>query len=189
MELAWYEPMLAAALGGAPGSSPAGRRVGYFVMGLGITGKQYAVVLLPALWKGSRAPGRSAAGHRRGRRRRRAAVLPVALRPFAERVIDFHVGHPIRDDGVTLQAAVLDRFGTELPRGPMLAAGLLLIGLVAWRAPSRASRRPSGWRRASSSFACSSRRRSSTISTCARYLMLLGMAGWFAHDETISPPV
>ncbi len=55
MELAWYEPLLAALLGGGLGvcSSPTAIGLGYLFLGLGLTGKQYAVVFLPGLWRAS----------------------------------------------------------------------------------------------------------------------------------------
>jgi hypothetical protein len=186
LQLAWYEPMLAAALGGGAWLAARGWRLGYFVMGLGLTGKQYAVVLLPALWKGlgghrvALLLGTAAAGA--------AVVLPFYLwgpRPFVERVVEYHMQQPVRKEGVTLQAAALNRFQTELPRPPMLAAALVLIGLLAWRAPSR-GRLPAVWMATSLIIFCLFFTQAfiNYYYLCA-YLMLLGLADWFAGDEAI----
>ncbi len=183
MELAWYEPMLAAALGGGWWLAARGWRVGYFVMGLGLTGKQYAVVLLPALWKGL--GGRRVALLLGTAGAAAVVVLPFYLwdrRAFVERVIDFHVEHEVRHDGVTIQAAAKDRFKTELPRTPMTVAALLLIGLIAWRAPSEGMS-PAPWMATGLIVFCLFYTQAflNYFYLCA-YLMLLGLGEWFSRD-------
>jgi hypothetical protein len=185
LQMAWYEPMLAAALGGGAWMVARGWRAGYFVMGLAITGKQYAVVLLPALWKGMGGRrialllGIAAAGA--------VTVLPFYLwgpRPFVERVVEYHMGHMVREDGVTLQAAALSRFHTELPRKKMLATALLLIGLLAWRTPSR-GQSPAAWMATSLIVFCLFFTQAFVnYYYLGAYLMLLGLADCFARDET-----
>jgi len=180
--------MVAAALGVGALLVGRGWRVGHVLLGLGITGKQYAVVLLPALWKGLRGRrialllGTAVAGA--------AVVLPFYLwdRPsFVERVVDYHLDHSIRHDGVTLQAAAMDRFKTELPRKPMLAVALLLIGLVALRTPSRGPS-PAPWMATGLIVFCLffSQAFLNYFYLCV-YLMLLGLGDWFTHDEAAAP--
>jgi predicted small integral membrane protein len=183
MELAWYEPMLAAALGLGLLLVARGWRLGYFLLGLGITGKQYAVVLFPPLLKALRGRrlalvgGTVLAGV--------VVVLPFFLwdeQPFLDRVVLHHLDQPVRLDGVTLQAAALNEFGVEVPKWLMYCLALLLIGLVTWRTPAH-GQNAAPWMATSLLIFCLffSQAFINYYYLC-QYLMLVGLGDWFAGD-------
>jgi hypothetical protein len=134
MELAWYEPMLAALLGCGLLLVGRGWRAGYFLLGLGLTGKQYGVVLLPPL---------AAALWRDWKALLLGVALAVALvlvpfflwdpQPFLDTVVVWHLKQSIRKDGVTIQAAALNMLGGPLPVPLLLVTAVALIGWVSWR--------------------------------------------------------
>jgi hypothetical protein len=143
MELAWYEPMLAAVFGTGLLLVLQGRRLGYFLLGLGVTGKPYGVFLLPplakALWSRRWAllAGVVLAGV--------LVVLPFFLwdpAPFLDRVIFWHLRNPLREDGITLQAAAFNELGITVPTSLLFAAAVLPVGLVTWRTPGGAGAPP-----------------------------------------------
>jgi hypothetical protein len=183
MELAWYEPMLAAAIGVGLLLVARGWRLGYPLLGLGISGKQYVIVLLPPLLKALR-----------GRRLRllagvglagAAVVLPFFLldkQSFYQRVIQHHLDLPVRLDGVSLQAAAINRFGVEVPKWLMHGLALLLIGWVTWRTPT-AGPSPAPWLATSLLIFCLffSQAFINYFYLC-QYLFLLGMTDWFVRD-------
>jgi hypothetical protein len=183
LELAWYEPMLAAALGVGILLVARGWRLGYVLLGLGLTGKQYVIVVLPPLWKAWR-------GRRLALLLATAAVAAVVVLPFflwdssafVERVVDYHLKGDIRRDGVTLRAAALNRFHTELPGWLLSGSALVLMGWVAWRAPS-GGLSPGPWMATALLVFCLFFRQAflNYFYLC-QYLMLLGLADWFRHD-------
>jgi len=183
MELAWYEPMLAALLGVGALLVARGWRLGYVVLGLTMTGKQYVVVVLPPMlkaWRGRRLAlllGTAAAAA--------AVLLPFYLwdpSAFVQRVVHYHLKHHIRLEGVTLQAAALNRFDTEIPRWLLFWPVLGLIGLVAWRTPSGRTS-PAPWMATSLLIFCLffSQAFLNYFYLC-QYLMLLGLGEWFIND-------
>jgi hypothetical protein len=137
MELAWYEPMLAAALGSGLVLVARGRRLGHLLLGLGVTGKQYGVFLLPPLVRAFRSDrtalllGTASAGA--------FVLLPFLLwdaPAFLDRMLFWHARQPIRYDAITLQAAAGNLLGVVVPRPLLLAAAVVLIGWVTWRTPA-----------------------------------------------------
>jgi hypothetical protein len=135
IEQAWYEPMLAAALGVGLLLAGRGRRLGFVVLAFGLAGKQYGVALLPPLW-------------RAWRRQTRlllfgiSVVLGGVFLPFflwaPSDFLDVVLLRHLRagnSGGLTLQAALHDVFGASLPRPVLLLAAVALIGLVTWRTP------------------------------------------------------
>jgi hypothetical protein len=138
IENAWYEPMLVAALGGGLYLVERGNRwLGTLLLALGLTGKQFGVMLLPTLWRA---------------RRHETLLLGVALatvlvvvflpfflwgpEDFLSIVLRKHLDRETQYNSITFLAALHDWFGVEdLPRRSLLLLGLLGIGLLAWRTP------------------------------------------------------
>lgn len=138
MEQDWYEPMLAATLGSGLLLAERGRWLGYFLLGLGLTGKQYGVVLLfpllRALWRRRLALALGIAG---------AAclvILPFLLwDPWAFIEVIFWVWRkrPPRDDGLTIWVGARVLFDWRPSGWVLRGIAALLIGWVAWRTPAR----------------------------------------------------
>jgi hypothetical protein len=183
VEVAWYEPMVAAALGLGVVLSLRGWRLGYFLLGVGLSGKQYGVVLLPALLKGMVGRrlavllGTAAAGV--------LIVLPFYLwgpQSFYDRVVGYHLGLEMRSDALTVLAAAKNAFDVELPRSLARYVALALIGAIALRAPSRGVS-PAPWMAASLLVFCLFHNQAfpNYFYLCA-YLMLLGLGDWLVRD-------
>jgi hypothetical protein len=186
MELAWYEPMLAAALGCGLLLVARGWRLGYVLLGLGITGKQYVVVVLPPLWKAWR--GRRLALFLATAATAAVVVLPFYLwdsSAFFERVVKYHLNHEVRHDGVTLQAAAMNRFHTELPKWLLSASALGLLGVITWRTPSHGPS-PAPWMATALLVFCLffSQAFLNYFYLC-QYLLLLGLGDWFRSDTAL----
>jgi hypothetical protein len=183
MELAWYEPMLAATLGAGVLLVGHGWRLGYLLLGLGSSGKQYGVVFLPPLLKAFR-----------GRRLALACVvaltgagimLPFVLwdaPSFIDRVVLHHLRQPVRLDGVTIAAAAKNCCDMDLPKWLLAVPALLLLGLVAWRTPAR-GQSPAPWMATSLLIFCLffSQAFINYFYLC-QFLLLLGLPDWFARD-------
>jgi hypothetical protein len=183
MELAWYEPMLAAAFGVGLLLVARGWKVGYAALGLGFSGKQYAVVMFPALLKAYR--GRrlllviATAAVSVG------VVLPLLLlapQAFFYRVVSYHLNLPLRMDGVTIRALLKHEFGVDAPGWLMASAAIAVIGLVTWRAPVKGPS-PAPWMAASLLTFClfHSQAFVNYYYLC-QYLMLLGLGDWFVSE-------
>ncbi len=188
MELAWYEPMLAALLGAGLLLARRGRWAGYVLLGLATTGKQYAPLLLPSLLRTS--PGR-----RRLVLTTAGCVLVVVLpffvwgpQAFLEATFFWHLGLAIRYDSVTLQAAAGNLFDLVLPRPVLLGTALALIGALVWRTPGT-GRSPAPWLAATLLvfFLFHNQAFINYFYLC-QYLMLFGLADWFAEDASLSVP-
>ncbi len=136
MEQAWYEPMLAACLGGGLLLVEQGRRLGYVLLGLGLTGKQYGpVLLLPLLWA--------------CRRRLRPLLLGVAgvgavvLLPFLlwnpaaflDVIFFAFLRRPPREDALTLQVGARELLGLELSTPLLWAVAGIAVAWITWRTP------------------------------------------------------
>ncbi len=137
MEQAWFEPMLAATLGGGLFLLERGRRwPGHVLLALGLTGKQYGVILVPALLRARRHEARTLV-------LALAAVLVVLFLPFflwgpedfLSIVLFKHFEREAQYDSLTLLTAVHDLFGVKWPRWVSLLPGLALIAWLAWRTP------------------------------------------------------
>jgi len=135
MEQSWYEPMLAATLGGGLWLVERRYRFGNILLGLGLTGKQYGVVLLPPLVVALR-------------KHWRALLLGIVLaclcvllpfflwdpHAFLDVVVFKQLQRPIRDDSLTLQSGAINLAGYQLSQGLLWGVALLLIGWISWRA-------------------------------------------------------
>lgn len=177
-EQCWYEPMLAATLGGGLWLAERGRRAGFFLTGLGLTGKQYGVVLFWPLLAGCRR-------HRRAFLLGLLAAAAVTLlpfflgapRPFLDVVLLKHLNRPVRSDSLSLPNAAVQLLGVTLPRplGWGLAAGL--IAWISWRTPRRPLASAFGAGTALLAFClCHSQGFFNYFYLC-EYLFLLGIVG------------
>jgi hypothetical protein len=135
-EQAWYEPMIAATLGGGLLLAERGRRLGYFLIGLGLAGKQYGIAMLPPVARAhwGRWPSLLVGILLSGA----ATALPFFLwdpHAFLHVVLFSHLDRPTKLNSWTLQTGAADMFGISLRPAAFwgLAAGL--IGWVAWRTP------------------------------------------------------
>ncbi len=207
MQLAWYEPMIAAALGVGLLLVARRWRLGYLVLGLGISGKQFGVVFLLPLLKALR--GRRLALLGGTTLAVTLVVLPFFLwdtQAFLDRVVVYLFDRPVRLDGITIQAAAHNEFGVEVPKWLCGFLALLLIGLVTWRTPAQEPIRKRGQTplnaggltpfsdRLQGSFAAPWMATSLLIFCLfasqafinyfylCQYLMLLGLAEWFSSD-------
>jgi hypothetical protein len=181
MDQAWYEPMLAAALGTGLLLAERGRWPGYFLLGLGLTGKPYGVFLLPPLarglwpkWKALLA-GLILAGA--------VVLLPFFLwdpQAFLEKVFFYHLRNPIRYDGITLQAAAGNLFGVVVPPLLLTAAAVLLVAWVTWRTPADAAAPAAPMATALLVFCLFHSQAFFNYFYLCAYLLLLGLAEWLA---------
>jgi predicted small integral membrane protein len=182
-QLAWYEPMIAAALGVGLLQVARRWRLGYLVLGLGISGKQYGVVFLLPLLKALR--GRRLALLGGTTLAVTLVVLPFFLwdtQAFLDRVVFYLFDRTVRLDGITIPAAARNEFGVEVPKWLCGFLALLLIGLVAWRTPAQGSF-AAPWMATSLLIFClfASQAFINYYYLC-QYLMLLGLAEWFSRD-------
>jgi hypothetical protein len=140
IEQGWYEPMLAAALGLGLVLIERGWRLGYVFVGLGLTGKQFGMVLLapfaaarrghgPTVWTGI---GIASA----------LTIMPFLLwspHDFLDVVLFRHLDRPVSLTSITLTSAVHDLLGATLPRWLTWLAAALAVGGLTWRTPSAAT--------------------------------------------------
>ncbi len=179
MDQAWYEPMLAAALGTGLLLAERGRRPGYFLLGLGLTGKPYGVFLLPPLakalgprWKALLAGIVLAAA---------VVLLPFLLwepRAFLEKTFFYHLRNPIRYDGITLQAAAGNLCGIVVPPLLLTAAAVLLIAGLTWRTPADGAAPAVPMAAALLIFCLLHSQAFFNYFYLGAYLLLLGLAEW-----------
>lgn len=135
-EQAWYEPMLAALMGGGLLLAEDGRWLGHVLIGLGITGKQFGVPLLFPLLRGLR------------QRWRRVLLVTMAtgiaislpflvwdLRWFLDVVIWKHLERSTNFDGNNLFSLAHHLFGWDLPRYVAWSIAGMLIACIGLRTP------------------------------------------------------
>jgi hypothetical protein len=134
----WYEPVVAALLAAGLLLVECRRRAGYLVLALGLTAKQYGVVLLVPLLRAFR-------GQRRLLFLGILAAAVGTLVPFFLwgpddflRVVLFkHLQLPNRTEAITVHTVAGHYLGVrDLGRPQTLPLAGLLIGLVAWRTPA-----------------------------------------------------
>jgi hypothetical protein len=133
---AWFEPMLAALLGGGLALDRRGHWLGEFFLGLGLTGKQFGLPMILPLWRGSRG-------------KRRSLVIAVGLaialvivpfflwspKDFLNGVVYLHLAIKPDFDSLTIRSAAYHLFGMTIPSWFAAAATFLLTCLVAWQTP------------------------------------------------------
>jgi hypothetical protein len=188
IENGYYEPMLAALLGGGLLLVERGRRSGYLLLGLALTGKQFGVVLAAPLGRALRRHWRyllaalAVAGA--------AVVLPFLLwdaRAFWTVTVAKHVDQPPLFLALTLTSGLHDLLRFDPPRYLMPLVALVLVGWVSWRTP-RAGTEAALWLGTALLAAC----------LCfvkaffyyyflCTYLLLLGAAALAAEEAEASP--
>jgi hypothetical protein len=184
IEVAWYEPMMAAPLGVGLVLVARGWRLGYFLLGVGICGKQYGPLFLPALLKAL--PGRRLALLLGTALAGAVTVLPFFLwdrEAFLDRVLHYHLQLEARSDALTITALAKNAFDlASLPRWPLRGCALALIGLLALRTPSTGLS-PAPWLAASLIVFCLFHNQAfpNYYYLCV-YLMMLGLADWFLRE-------
>jgi hypothetical protein len=129
-EFGWYEPLVAALLGVGLILVDRGWRLGYLVLGIALTSKQYGVVLalplIKALWF-----------HRLRFLFGLAAAFILILIPFIvwdadefrRIVFEKHLDQGIRPDGLTAHTLLSNSFGLISDLGPV-ALGCIVLGIV-----------------------------------------------------------
>jgi hypothetical protein len=138
IEQAWYEPMLAALLGGGWWLLARGSRLGYVLLGLGLTGKQYGVALLPplakALWP-----------HRVALLAGLGIAIAIVILPFylwdpgafLDVILFRQLRRPVMESGLTLLNGAQRLLGLSLPPVVMTGLALVVIGWITWRTPMK----------------------------------------------------
>jgi hypothetical protein len=135
---AWYEPMLAALIGSGLYLIEARKKLGFLLLGLALTGKQYGPVLFGPIVMALRGQRLSllagialAAG---------VIVVPFMLwdaQAFLDVVLNAHLQRPSRADAVTVQNLLRSEWDVGLPRIVWWALGVAIVVLVSLRAPPR----------------------------------------------------
>ena len=132
IEQAWYEPMIACCLGWGLVMIVRERRLGFLILGAGLTAKQFGVPMLVPLAINLRRRG---AWLTWGLFAGAALSLPFILwnpTAFYETVLARHFGHPPRTDAITIWALAYHQFGVVLAGGPLMLIGLSLIAGCSW---------------------------------------------------------
>jgi hypothetical protein len=139
IEQAWFEPMLAAAIGLGLLLIDRGRPLGFVMLGLGLTGKQFGLILLPPLGKALRSHwlslllGIVIVST--------VVILPFVIwqpREFFSLVVFKHLHRPLEYQSITLQSAAHDMVGVTIPRLWLWLGGALVIAWITWRTPEQA---------------------------------------------------
>lgn len=190
LENAWYEPMLAALVGG--GLLLAERRawIGHLLVGLGVTGKQFGLPLVLPWWmasRGRRGPMLVGLGLAVG-----LVIVPFFLwspRQFLDVVLHYHLA--IGPDVGSLTARSITHKLTGLTLPGWLASVITLLGTVwiAYRTPSKGSR-TAVWMGATLLLFCMFYVKGyfNYFYLC-NYLFLLGLASLPPEGETVAQSV
>jgi hypothetical protein len=137
IEMAWYEPMLAALLGWGLFLVERRRRLGYLLLGLGLTGKQFGLPLLLPLAGSLR---RRLLGLLLGIGLALLLFVPFVLwdpKAFLDIVLFKHLRRPPMADSITIHSGFLNLLGVDLPRPLLLAVAGLLLGWLTWKTPAQ----------------------------------------------------
>jgi hypothetical protein len=136
IEQSWYEPMLAALFGAGLVLLKRGYRIGGLLLGLGLVGKQFGLILAPSTTRACRRHWRALAV---GLGLAVLLTLGVFLIWDADwflRIILFnHLGLKPRPDSLTLASFFLTEFDYQVSSKVLWAAMLLLCGYIAFRTP------------------------------------------------------
>ncbi len=185
IEQAWYEPMLAAPLGVGLLLVGQGRRWGYGLVALGLTGKQFGVALLPPLLAARR-------GEWLALLAALALVLALVFLPFflagppdfLSIILWRHLERPPSYGSLTVQSACHNLLGLDLPRGATLACAGLLIAWVTWATPRRGAGAGLWCGTALLVFCLGHTQGYFNYFYLCAYLWLLGIGGLLADDPT-----
>jgi hypothetical protein len=177
IEQAWYEPLLAALLGGGLLLAERGWRAGYLLLGLGLTGKQFGPALLPPLLRPQRRHWRALLAGLGA-----AALLFVPFYfwdapAFLDVVLFSHLRRGEMLDSITLYTAAYRTFGVALPRPLLLGTAAALIAALSWRASETGTRAALGMGTALLTFCLFHTQGYFNYFYLCQYLILLGLAG------------
>jgi hypothetical protein len=185
MEQAWYEPMLAACLGGSLLLVERGWRLGYLLLGLGLTGKQYGpVLLLPLLWAFRRRwlpllVGIAAAAA--------LVILPFLLwgpTAFVDTTFFAHIRRPPRADALTVQVGAKSLFDVDLSTSLLWAVAGLATGWITWRTPQKATAAALWMGAALLTFCLLHKQGFYNYFYLCKYLLLLGATSLLTEQRT-----
>jgi hypothetical protein len=183
-EQAWYEPMLAALLGWGLLLAERGHRAGYVLVGLGLTGKQFGVPLLPPLWQACRRHrcrlllGIGVAGA--------VVLLPFFLwspSAFLSIVLFKHLQGRVVLQTLTFHAALDDLLDLAVPRKLLLAAAGMLIAGITWRTPRTGAGAALWMGTALLVFCLCHQTGNFNYFYLCEYLLLLGVAGLVENKQ------
>lgn len=184
IEHGWYEPMLAAALGGGLVLAERGGRVGYLALGLGLTAKQFG---LPLLFPLARAHARSWRRLAMGIAVGAALAVPFLLwgpDAFLEAVLFSHLRRPVMYDSLTLSSAAMHLFGAAPPKALMLAGAAGLVAWLTYRTPPTPGPASALWAgTALLAFCVLHTQGYFNYFYLVNYLLLLGLAGRGGEED------
>jgi hypothetical protein len=141
LQNAWYEPMLAALLGSGLLLVERGRWIGHLLSGLGLTGKQFGLILAAPLWSAYRErrvaflAGLALAGL--------LVLLPFFLwspQGFLNAVVHYHLAIGPDINSLTVRSTLYHNFGIILPGWATALSTLLLTVWIARDTPQQGSR-------------------------------------------------
>jgi hypothetical protein len=182
IEQSWYEPMLAALFGAGLVLLQRGYRVGGFVLGMGLVGKQFGVVIAPAAFVGCLRSWRSVLV---GTVAAAALILGVSLvwdaRAFLDIILLQHLRMAPRLDSLTIGSLLYQEYGLVPAKTALWAAMLLVWAYVVWRTPRTPVAGATGMGLALITFSLFNLQGNLNYYYLAGYLLLLGLVG-------LSPP-
>lgn len=137
VEQSWYEPMLAALFGAGLVLLKRGYRIGSFLVGLGLVGKQFGLMLAPSTALACRRDRRSFAVGLGV-----AALLTIGVfliwdaHWFLKIILFNHLGLKPRPDSLTLASLIYQEWGSHISSKYLWMGMIVICGYIAWRTPN-----------------------------------------------------
>ncbi|MBX9580214.1 MAG: hypothetical protein K2X87_07880 [Gemmataceae bacterium] len=178
LEQGWYEPMPAALFGAGLVLTQRGHRVGGLLLGFGLVGKQFGLVIAPACFVACRRSWRPLVV---GTAAAAALCLGVFLvwdaEPFLDIILFGHARMGPRPDSLTVTSLFIHEFGVVPPR-PLLWAGMLtMLGWAVARTPRTPIPGAAGMGVALLAFCLFNLQANYNYFYLVSYLLLLGLVG------------
>lgn len=195
IEQSWYEPMLAALIGGGLVLLARGYRIGGFVLGLGLVGKQFGAVLAPASARACRRTGTSwTIGLALAALLSLGTFLLWDARWFLDIILFNHMKMGPRLDSLTVSSLCFNEFGALPPSWLLWGLMLLACGLIAWKTPACPIAGAAGIGLSLLAFCLFNLQANFNYFYLCDYLLLLGIVGFSAAQPPPasarnSPPV